>query len=152
MSIKSELMQIKGKRDLLTAEDVVSWARAHPKSALHKAPEFCGWDLKKSAYEHWIWGARRLIGLHITYQDGTRKLVSLSLDRSRPGGGYRDVDDVLRDQSLYSIMLADALAELRRIEAKYDRLTQLKPVWSAAAKVRRKYQSRHTKQPASISA
>ena len=60
MSIKSELLSIKGKRELLTAEEVVQWARAHPKSKLYQAPEFCGWDIRKSAYEHWLWAARRL--------------------------------------------------------------------------------------------
>jgi hypothetical protein len=142
MSIEAELLTIKGNREFWVCEEIVDWARAHPNSALHKAPQFCGFDLQKSAYQHWLWAARALIALHITYEDGTRKAVSLSIDRTRKGGGYRDVDDVLRDKSLYDIMLADALSELKRVELKYDQVKQLKPVWRMAAKIR---QSREAK-------
>ncbi len=138
MTIESELNEIRGDDELLTAEQVVAWARAHPKSALYHAPEFQGWDSKKAAYQHWLWAARKLIAIHVTYADGSRKLVSLSIDRTRDKGGYRDIDDVLRDQGLHEIMLADALGELGRIEAKYERLMQLRPIWRAAAKVRQK--------------
>jgi hypothetical protein len=124
MTIESELLAIRGNKEFWVCEDIVEWARSHPKSALHNAPQFCGFDVKKSAYEHWLWAARALIALHITYEDGTRKAVSLSIDRQRTGGGYRDVDDVLRDKSLYEIMLTDALNELQRVEAKYERVRQ----------------------------
>lgn len=142
MTIETELLAIKGNREFWQCEDIVEWARTHPSSALHKAPQFCGFDLKKSAYEHWLWAARALIALHITYEDGTRKAVSLSIDRQRPGGGYRDVDDVLRDKGLYEIMLADALAELTRVQAKYEQVTQLKPVWREVGKLRRQRQAK----------
>lgn len=142
MSIESELLEIKGNREFWIAEEIVDWARTHPKSALHKAPQFCGFDLKKSAYEHWLWAARALIALHITYEDGTRKAVSLSIDRQREGGGYRDVNDVLRDKGLYEIMLADALNELKRVELKYEQVKQLKPIWREAAKIRRQRQAK----------
>jgi hypothetical protein len=79
------------------------------------------------------------MALHIVYGDGTRKLVSLSIDRTKPGGGYRDVDDVLRSPALHDIMLADALKELERMEIRYEKLRQLKPVWREAAKVRRRH-------------
>jgi hypothetical protein len=135
-TIASELRELKKGRELLTAEYVVEWARSHTKSALHKAPIFYGWDQKKAAYQHWLHGARMLIAMHVTYATGQRQLVSLSLDRSRPGGGYRDVDDVLRDQSLTEIMLEDALRELHRIQIKYDQVKALKPVWAAVEKVK----------------
>lgn len=142
MSIESELLEIKGDSELWKVEEIVDWARSHPNSALHKAPQFCGFDLKKSAYEHWLWAARALIALHITYEDGTRKAVSLTIDRQRPGGGYRDVDDVLRDRGLYEIMLADALNELKRVELKYENVRQLKPIWREAARIRRQRQGK----------
>lgn len=143
MSIQTELLALRGEGEFWKCEEIVEWARTHPKSALHKAPVFCGFDLKKSAYEHWLWGARSLVSLHIRMGDGSRAAVSLSLDRSRKGGGYRAVEDVLRDKGLHEIMLADALNELNRVEAKYLHVKQLKPVWRAAAKVRR---SRRAKQ------
>jgi hypothetical protein len=140
MSIESELKQIKGSKEFYVVEDVEAWAKSHPKSALHKSLE---WDDGKAGYQYRLWQCRRLITLHITYEDGTRSCVSLTTDRSHNGGGYRDIDDVLRDKSLTEIMLADALSELQRIEAKYDRLKQLKPVWRAAARIRTK-QAEHS--------
>ena len=137
-SVESELRLLKSERDLLTAEDVVQWARSHPNSALYRAPIFCGWNTKKSAYAHWIWGARYLMALHVTYENGTRQLVSLSLDRTRPGGGYRDVDEVLRDRSLSEIMYEDALRELERVQEKYNEIKQLTAVWREIKKARRR--------------
>jgi hypothetical protein len=143
MTIESELRQLKKDRgELLTGEHVVEWARSHPKSALYKAPQFCGWDLKKSAYQHWLWAARALIAIHVTYENGTRQLVSLSLDRGREGGGYRDVDEVLRDRTLSQIMLKDALNELNRVEEKYDMVKELTSVWREVKKVRSRLRSK----------
>jgi len=133
LTIEKELLAIKGSSDMLVAEDVVEWARAHPKSKLHSELE---WDDSKAGHNYRIWQVRRLIGLHITYADGDRKFVSLSLDRHNgSGGGYRDVDDVLRDKTLYDLMLDDALRELERFRRRYDHLKQLKPLWTAVDKV-----------------
>lgn len=141
MSIASEIEEIRDGRDLVTAEEVVDWARAHKDSALYNAPQFQGWDEKKAAREHWLAVARRLIAIHVVYEDtGMRKTVSLSIDRSRKGGGYRSVDDVLADRSLYEIMMEDALTDLKRLEIKYEHIKALHPVWREAAKVRRKYE------------
>lgn len=148
MTIQDELLAIKGNKDLLLGEDVVAWARSHPKSDLYKAPEFCGWDLKKSAYEHWLQGARRLIALHITFEDGERKFISLSIDRTRSGGGYRDIDDVVRDKNLHDIMLTDALNELQRMQLKYERLKKLKPVWREVNRLRKKVEHREDQRKA----
>lgn len=151
MSIKDELLLIKGDSELLTAEEVVNWARSHPDSALYKAPEFCGWNEEKAAYEHWLWAARRLIALNIVYEDGERKFVSLSTDRSRPGGGYRDIDDVLRSKTLTEVMLDDALNELARVKSRFEYLKALKPVWSAADKVRGKRAKQKASKQAKLS-
>lgn len=135
MSIEAELLKIKGNKELLAAEEVVDWARTHTDSQLHKRLE---WNDQKAGHEYRIWQARQLIALHITYASGERKFVSLTLDRSRERGGYRDLDDVLRNQSLYEIMLTDALNDLLRVEKKYERLKELKPVWAAVRKIRSK--------------
>ena len=78
------------------------------------------------------------MALHVTYENGTRQLVSLSLDRTRPGGGYRDVDEVLRDRSLSEIMYEDALRELERVQEKYNEIKQLTAVWREVKKARRR--------------
>lgn len=146
MSIASELQAIldASPDNILRAEDVVEWARKHPNSDLYKAPEFMGWDMTKLAHEHLLWGARKLIVMYVTDTTGNPSVVSLRFDRPKPKGGYRSLDDVLSDKSLYGgrtlydHMLADALKELEHIQQKYARITALKPVWTAVTKVRRK--------------
>ncbi len=135
MSIESELLAIKGTKELLTAEEVVAWASKHPKSKLYRQFE---WNNSKAAAEYRIWQARRVIALYITYANDERRFISLSLDRTNEGGGYRDINEVLQSQSLHEIMLADALRELERIRLHYDALKALKPVWTAVAKVRKR--------------
>jgi hypothetical protein len=135
MSIQSELLAIKGKHELLTAEEVVEWAKNHQTSALHATFE---WDNRKAAEEYRIWQARRLIAIHITVEEGARRFVSLSIDRSRDGGGYRDINDVLANKSLHEVLLEDALKELDRMQLKFDRLKELKPIWRERDKIRTK--------------
>jgi hypothetical protein len=143
MSIESELLAIKGSDEFLIAEDVVEWARANPGSDLHKSLE---WDDRVAAVEYRLHQVRRLIAIHVTYSDGSRKFVSLSIDRTRDRGGYRDIDDVLQDQTLHAVMLADALRELERVQARYNELQALQPVWQAAAQVRRRARPRGRQQ------
>lgn len=139
MTIREELLQIKGTNDLLLAEDVVSWAAKHPSSALYSSLE---WNNKKAADKYRLWQARQLIAIHVISEDGDRRLVSLSIDR-KDGGGYRNVDDVLPVPSLREILLDDALKELERLQAKYERLTELAKVWEETAVVKkRRRQSR----------
>lgn len=134
MSIESELIAIKGKKELLTAEEVVAWASKHPKSKLHKQFE---WDDGKAAQEYRLWQARRVIAIGLVYPDGTRKFYSLSVDRSNVGGGFRDVGDILKSKDLHDVLLADALREFDRIRQRYEVLKTLKPVWSAVERVRK---------------
>ncbi len=134
MSVETELLSIKGDKELLTAEEVVGWAQKHPKSKLHQHFE---WDDSIAAHEYRIWQARRVIALSLVYPDGSRKFYSLSVDRSNVGGGFRDVGDILKSKDLHEILLADALRELDRIRERYDVLKTLKPVWSAVERVRK---------------
>lgn len=148
MSIESELLALKDKNGLIQPERVVAWALKHRDSAIYNAPEFLGWKEDKQAEAYRLWVARKLIAIHVVYETGQRRLVSLSLDRTRPGGGYRDVDDVLRDRSLYDIMLNDALTELDRMQAKYDRLLELKPIWRERDAIRSSKSKKKEKQVA----
>jgi hypothetical protein len=127
LRIQKELLAIKGDRNLLPPPDVVRWAKSHKNSALHKQFE---WNIRKAANEHWLQTARRLIVLHIVAEDGGPQFVSLTIDR-KPGGGYRDRDDVAKVPDLMQVLLIDAVKELRRVQAKYQRVTALKEVWSA---------------------
>jgi hypothetical protein len=134
MSIKDELLALKNSEGFILCEDAVDWAKNHPASHLYKAIE---WNDQVAANEYRLHQVRRLIAIHVVSEDGGRQLVSLSIDRTRDGGGYRSLDEVLPIKSLREIMLADAFRELDRIQAKYSRLHELAEVWEATKKVRR---------------
>lgn len=139
--IKAELLAIQNaSRDgMLHAERVVSWARSHRRSALHGQFE---WSNAKAAAEYRLWQARRLIQINVTMADGAPQLVSLSFDRNN-GGGYRDVQDVISNRKLSEIMLNDALAELQRVQIRYQRVRELTSVWSAVKRIRNRSQKSH---------
>lgn len=134
MSIREELVALKSN-GMLRAEDVVAWARDHEASALYSALE---WDNEKAADQYRLWQVRRLIAIHVTDDQGERRLVSLSIDRIR-GGGYRDVEDIAVNAELSSTMLADALDELRRIRTKYNKVKALVNVWNAVEDADRRH-------------
>ncbi|HZT90267.1 MAG TPA: hypothetical protein VFA12_20170 [Stellaceae bacterium] len=130
--------------DKLQAQQVVDWARSHPKSALYAALCPLGtdgkWDLVKAAEEYLLHQARRLIAVHIVDEAGARKVVSLSVDRVS-GGGYRRVKDVLMDVELTAVMLKDALAELQRVRLKYETVQALAGVWRELDRVKEQYRN-----------
>lgn len=129
MSIKDELEMIRQQHDgILQPTAALQWAADNPQSDLHKSIE---WDDTKAAHEHRIWQIRRLIAIHVVTPEAQRQLISLTIDRMQPGGGYRHIDDVMRDRTMRQIALADALTELGRIRAKYEGLTELARVWEA---------------------
>ncbi len=126
-----ELMALRDANGLINAAQVVKWARRNSKSMLHQ--EFT-WDDAEAGEKHRVWEARQLIAVHVVDDSGGRSLVSLSIDRSG-GGGYREVSEVVKMPNLRAIMLEDALADLRRLQAKYQRLQELVDVWNATSKV-----------------
>lgn len=136
MTIKDELLALKNEEGFCVAEEVREWAKQHPESALHGAIQ---WDVEKAAHEYQLWQIRRLISIHVVTIDGDRKFVSLSIDRTREGGGYRDIDEVMPVPDLRKIMLDDALRELERLQAKYNRVVELAQVWTAANEARARH-------------
>jgi hypothetical protein len=134
MTVRDELLTLKGNNEFLIVEEAHEWARTHPESKLHKALE---WDDRIAAREHRFSQIRRLVAIHIVTGEGVREMISLSIDRTRDGGGYRGLNDILSNQSLHEVMLADALRELERLQAKYQQLQALAPLWQAVAQVRR---------------
>lgn len=135
MTIREELLAIQGNKEFLVVEEAEAWAQANPESDLYNALE---WDDQVAAREHRFWQIRRLISIHIVTESGVREMVSLSIDRTRERGGYRGLNSILADKSLHEIMLADALADLQRMQLKYDRLKELQPVWVEVAKISRR--------------
>lgn len=137
--IKSELLAIKAASPdgLLHPLRAVEWATAHEASALYSALE---WDDSVAANEYRVDQVRRLIRLHVVTAEGDPVLVSLTFDR-KGNGGYRDIADVVKSRALSDIMLADALADLDRVQAKYERIKELMPVWEAVSAAKRRRRS-----------
>jgi hypothetical protein len=135
MTIENELLEIKGDRELLLVDEAIDWAKNHPQSLLHKR---LNWNDREAAQEYRRWQMRQIIATEITYEDRGRRFVSLSIDRGRDGGGYRDLDEVRHVPDLREMMLSDALNELQRMQAKYAYLNELNRVWQEADAVRTK--------------
>lgn len=135
--VRDELLAIQkaSKGGVLHAASVVVWARKHKGSALHRQFE---WNNSKAANEYRLWQARRLIAINIVTAEGGPQVVSLSIDRTK-GGGYRAIDDVLSSRDLSEIMLRDALAELQRVQERFQRVKELTSVWTAVGRVRAKH-------------
>jgi hypothetical protein len=135
--LEQELLAIKGEDELLTAEAVVVWAARHRRSAVASRLE---WDDAKAGHQHRLNQARQLIvSLEISMAPNTRMFYSLSIDRgNKRGGGYRDIRDIIQSKTLYDILMADALNELRRMQEQYERLTELAPLWKEVEKIRKR--------------
>lgn len=130
-ALAAELLALQNDNGLINPVDVVHWARGNAASQLHAKLE---WDDAVAGERYRIWQVRALISVHIVDAQGERQFVSLSSDR--PTGGYRPVSEVVGSVELREIMVADALAEVERLQKRYDRLTELSAVWQAADKVR----------------
>jgi hypothetical protein len=137
MSLESELLALKNADGLIVAERAEAWAASHPKSDLAKQLE---WDNSKAGRMYRINQIRQIIiSLEITMGPTTRRFYSLSIDRHNAmGGGYRDIEEIIRSKTLYDILLADALNDLRHMQEKYERLTELKPLWKEVDKIKKK--------------
>ena len=127
MTIKSELEDLT-ENGILQPEDVVKWAREHIKSELHQSLE---WDDSVAGHQYRLWQVRRLIKVHIVNEYHEPQMISLTIDRPNPGGGYRLISDVIASPTYREIAMKDALNELRRIRAKYGYLTELAKIWDA---------------------
>ena len=132
--ISAELLKLKNTDGIINPTKVVEWARDHTKSHLHASLE---WDDAIAGERYRLWQVRALISVHIVDPDGGRRFVSLSIDRKHDGSnGYRAMDDIVARPNLREVMLADALADLERVRQRYQRLTELQPVWEQAEQVR----------------
>jgi hypothetical protein len=136
--VQKELERIrKAHQGVLRAADVVATARdpAHP---LHSR---FTWDDAEAGEQYRLWQARELIRvtvmLHPASNANTRVYVSLGSDRKKAGGGYRQIDNVLRSNQLRAQLLAQAEADMLRFEAKYKALTELADVLDAMRAARR---------------
>lgn len=123
---------------VLRCEDVVKYAQKHKTSALHS--QFT-WDVKKAAWEHWLWEARHIIRVYVTiqtdlqYDKPVRAYVSLYEDRSEPRGGYRPLRAVLQNSQHRLALLQQAISELRTWREKYKEINELAKIFQAMDEV-----------------
>jgi hypothetical protein len=132
MAIADELLALRNDNGVINPAHVVVWAKDNPASRLHASLE---WDDSLAAERWRREQVRTLIAVHVVDADGSRKLISLSIDRTA-SGGYRPIDEVMNSTSLREVMLKDALSELDRVQKKYEKLQELERVWTAASRVR----------------
>lgn len=129
-----EIVRSEDSEGKLRPEAVVQFA-SNPRTALHSRFE---WDDTEAGKAYRIWQARQIISIavRVIHEDkpAYRAYVSLSSDR-QTGGGYRSLDVVMRNPTMYAEMLDDALEELKRLKQKYGRLQELELVWRAAKRV-----------------
>lgn len=133
MTIETELLALKNPEGFIVAEEAVEWAQGNPTSKLHGCLE---WDDATAGHNWRVWQVRRLIAIHIVSGEGVRQTISLTIDRSRDGGGYREMGDVLPVKSLRDAMMEDALRDLDRVQARYKMLQDLAEIWAAKDKVK----------------
>jgi hypothetical protein len=135
-TIAAELLALRTEQGVINPSEVVRWARANADSRLHGA---LNWDDEVAAERYRIWQVRSLISVHIVDVDGGRKFVSLSIDRAGGhSGGYRPISEVMDDETLRDVMLKDAMAELERVQKRFEKLKELSAVWEELHKVKRR--------------
>ena len=146
-ALRTELMALRNTKGLVNPAAVVAWARVNPQSHLHAA---LLWDDAAAAEQFRAWQVRKLIGMYIVDDAGEPAFVSLSIDRRE--GGYRPVSDVMGVAELREVMVADALAELAKVQARYERLTELSAVWVEAGRLRERRASQKKERAAAKAA
>lgn len=129
----AEIYRVDGKLDPYR---VVDWAKAHPKSALHKRFD---WDDSSAAHKYRIWMARSLIiEVEAVYPDKKVRRMYVSLRECHKGDGegkYTSLVEVMNDSEKRARYLAQALTEYRRVGAKYEDLRELDAVRLAVEEV-----------------
>ena len=123
------------KRGRLHALAVVEFAD-DPNTALHSYFE---WDSNRAAHEYRLEQARHLIRTRVVIlprdNKPIRAFVHLESDQGS-GGGYREIEVVLRTKKLRDQLLEQALREFHSWRAKYEHLKKLEPVFAAAEQVK----------------
>lgn len=112
---------------------------ANPASPLH--PYF-QWDDAKAGYAYRLAQARTLIRTVYVLNPEALKptptiaYVSLATDRTKPGGGYRAVPEVLASATLRASLLQTAQKELEAWMCRHAMLTELVEAVARAAQIK----------------
>lgn len=130
-AIREEIERLKCD-GVIRPVDVVDAAR-DKSSPMH---DWFQWDDGEAAHQYRLQQARELLRVYVNVTPAdnvtpVRAFVSLTSDRTKDGGGYRTMPDVLSDAELSARMLADAFVQFRNMRKKYEHLKQLAKVWQA---------------------
>lgn len=120
------------RRGRLQPQAVVDFAE-NPRALLHKS---FTWDDTKAARLYRLEQARDIIQAYVVTIEGPRGPLNIRAFHSLPsdrqhGGGYRRIDDILKDKALLHELIASAMADLARVRERYEMLAALSPVWRA---------------------
>lgn len=136
MTVRSEMNALydSAGTDVVSTAYYLTWAKANPDSQLYKRLK-C--DDDAAAADLWRHSEIRvLVAVHIRDDSGTRRTISLMADRAKTGGGYRDIDDVVKNPELYKMALKEAFLALVRVKQTYEHLQELKPIWDTVEETR----------------
>jgi len=129
-AVKAELERLKAD-GVIKPADVVRFAR-NEDTALHAC---FTWDDGEAAQQYRLLEARNILRVYVTTEasdtSSVRAFVSLTTDRTKEGGGYRSIADVMSDDALRGQMLADAFVQFKTMQRRYKSLQQLSKVWEA---------------------
>lgn len=129
-AVKAELERLKAD-GVIKPADVVDFARDE-NTALHAC---FTWDDSEAAQQYRLLEARNILRVYVTTEasdtSSVRAFVSLTTDRTKEGGGYRSIADVMSDDALREQMLRDAFAQFKTMQQRYKALQQLSKVWEA---------------------
>lgn len=131
MTIEQELLALTDDEGFIKPRIVVEWARGNPASELHGRFE---WDDARAAEKYRLDQARQLISVYVRTDDGQRATISLVQDRNADGG-YRKIEQVMSNAELRAMALRQAMREFNRWRQRYEHLSELAKVFSAAAAV-----------------
>lgn len=129
-AIRAELERLKSQ-GVIRPADVVKAAKRKA-SPLHN---WFQWDDGEAAQQFRLIQARNLLRVYVKVQaselEPVQAFVSLTSDRTKPGGGYRAMTEVLGDDAMRDQLLRDAFVQFRNMQQKYRHLQQLAGVWEA---------------------
>lgn len=119
----------------VTPEDVVEFAK-NPATSLHHV---FTWDDSLAAEKYRLQEARQILRVVVSVLPGDdplvfRAMVSLKEDRYN-NQGYRIMADVLTDERLREILLAEAKEEMLVFMAKYEGLKELVNIFAAMQEI-----------------
>jgi len=143
--IIAELKKISKKNKGILKPEVVVKTAENKNNILHNYFE---WDNDKAGHAYRVWQARQLISVSVQYSEATQQSyeVFVSLSPDRKSGGYREIDNVLNDETLKKILLTDALNEMNLFIEKYKQLRELCTVFDSMKATTKKYtQKKETK-------